>query len=281
VAGNSTRETTNEKRSLPIFWHLLSLDAPAVATLWTWFIARTNHVPLRISSLIAMAAAVWTLYAADRLLDAQSPGNDALEARHYFHLEHRTAFMFGIAAASILLAVLLPRIPEAAIRLYLILGGLVFGYFVIIHATRSAHRLPKEIAVGVCFAAATFIPTVAREPELRVPLLAPALLLAAVCSLNCLFIYAWEHPLPSGQTPHPVTAVALRHLTALTLGVAGAGAILALLDRHAPWPLYAAVALSSLALLFLHLRRRTLAALELRAAADLALLTPLLLVPFL
>jgi hypothetical protein len=73
----------------------------------------------------------------------------------------------------------------------------------------------------------------------------------------------------------------LRHLTALTLGVAVAGAILALLDRHAPWPLYAAVALSSLALLLLHLRRRTLAALELRAAADLALLTPLLLVPFL
>jgi hypothetical protein len=228
-----------------------------------------------------MAAAVWTLYAADRLLDAQSPGNDALEARHYFHLKHRTTFMAGIGGASILLAVLLPRIPEAAIRLYLILGGLVFGYFVIIHATRSAHRLPKEIAVGVCFAAATFIPTVAREPGLRLALLAPAILLAAVCSLNCLFIYAWEHFLPSGQTPHPVTAVALRHLSALTLGVAGAGAILALLDRHAPWPLYTAVTLSSVALLLLHLRRHRIAALELRAAADMALLTPLLLAPFL
>ena len=41
-----------------------------------------------------------------------------------------------------------------------------------------------------------------------------ALLLAAVCSLNCLFIYAWEHPFPNGQTPHPITAVALRYLPA-------------------------------------------------------------------
>jgi hypothetical protein len=228
-----------------------------------------------------MAAAVWTLYAADRLLDAQSPANEALETRHYFHQEYRMAFMVGIAAASILLAVLLPIIPQEAIRLYLILGGLVFGYFVIIHATRSGHRLPKEIAVGICFAAATFIPTVARVPGLRLPLLPPALLLTAVCSLNCLFIYAWEHPLPGGQTPHPVTAIALRHLTALTIGVAAAGAVLALLDRHVPRSLYVAVTLSSLALLALHLRRRTLAALDLRAAADVALLTPLLLVPFL
>jgi len=263
------------------YWHLLSLDAPAVATLWTWFIARTNHVPLRLSSLIAMATAVWMLYAADRLLDAQSENLEALEVRHYFHREHRSGFMAGIGLASVLLAILLPRIPEAAIRLYLILGGLVFGYFVIIHATRSAHRLPKEIAVGVCFAAATFIPTVARDPALRLPLLPSALVLAALCSLNCLFIYAWEHPLPSGQMPHPVTAIALRHLVSLTFLIAAVSSTLALFDRRTPWPLYAASAFSAAALLVLHHRRKAFLPLHLRAAADLALLTPLLLVPFL
>lgn len=267
-------------RSVLVFWHLLSLDAPAVATLWTWFIARVNHVPLQASSLLAMTAAVWTLYAADRLLDAQTSGDEALEARHYFHREHRAGFLAGIAVASVLLAVLLPRIPEVAIRLYLILGGLVFGYFVIIHATRSAHRLPKEIAVGICFAAATFIPTVSREPVLRLPLLAPALLLASLCSLNCLFIYAWEHPRPNGQTPHPITSFALRHLRGLAVGIAAASTALMLTDRHAPWPLYAAVALSSLALMALNLRRHAVPALELRAAADLVLLTPLLVVFF-
>jgi hypothetical protein len=269
------------KNSILASWHLLSLDAPTVATLWTWFIARADRIPLRPPSLLAMAAAVWTLYAADRLLDALSPGNDRLEARHYFHREHRAAFMGAIAVASVLLAFLLPRIPEQAIRLYLVLAGLVFGYFVIIHATRSAHRLPKEVAVGVCFAAATFIPTVATDPGLRLPLLAPAMLLAALCSLNCLFIYAWEHTVPMGQPPHPITALAVRYLPALTLFVAVSSAALAVFDRRAPWPLYAAVSLAAITLLLLHRARQRLPALELRAAADLALLTPLLMVPFL
>jgi hypothetical protein len=263
-----------------VLWHLLSLDAPTVATLWTWFIARVNHVTLRFSALAAMAAAVWTLYAADRLLDAQAAANGGLEARHYFHQRHRPAFMAGIAACSVLLAVLLPRIPERAIRLYLILGGLVFGYFVIIHATRSAHRLPKEIAVGVCFAAATFIPTVARRPELRLPLLAPALLLAALCSLNCLFIYAWEHPGGVGQRPHPITAAALARLHGLAVTIFALCAGLAWFDRGALWPLYGAVAASTVALGGLNLSRQRISMLSLRAAADLALLTPLALVFF-
>lgn len=281
MAGKFQRGSSGDQRSLLVLWHLLSLDAPTVATLWTWFIAKTVHLSLHWFSLAAMAIAVWTLYAADRLLDALSPGNDRLEARHYFHREHRAAFIGAIAVASVLLAFLLPHIPESAIHLYLVLGGLVFGYFVIIHATRSAHRLPKEIAVGVCFAAATFIPTVSRNPELRIPLLPPALLLAAVCSLNCLFIYAWEHPVPGGPSPHPVTAVALRYLTPLTAAIFLMSATLAFLGRQQARPLNAAVSLAAIVLLQLHLGRRHLAALPLRAAADLALLTPIVVVPFL
>jgi hypothetical protein len=264
-----------------ILWHLLSLDAPTVATVWVWFIARVNHISLRVTSLIAMTAAVWTLYAADRLLDAQGATNDGLEARHYFHQRHRPAFMAGIAVCSVLLAALLPRIPEQAIRLYLILGGLVFGYFVIIHATHSAHRLPKEIAVGICFAAATFIPTVARRPELRLLLLPPALLLAALCSLNCLFIYAWEHPGGAGQRPHPVTAAALARLNGLAAAIFTLCAGFAWFDHGALWPLYGAVAASTVALGGLNLTRGRMSVLSLRAAADLVLLTPLLLVFFL
>jgi len=279
VTGTTHAEISDKRRSILVLWHLLSLDAPTVAALWTWFIARANHVAVPRFAFAGMAAAVWMLYAADRMLDAQSSGNDSLEARHYFHQEHRAGFLAGIALCSILLAILLPRIPEAAIHLYLILGGLVFGYFVIIHATRSAHRLPKEIAVGVCFAAATFIPTVANAPSLRVMLLPPALLLAALCSLNCLFIYSWEHPQQATQVPHPITAFALRYLSGLSIGIVGASSILAVIDHRAPWPLYAAIALSTIVLLVLHVRRQYIPALELRAAADLALLTPLLLLP--
>jgi len=225
-----------------------------------------------------MFIAVWTLYAADRLLDSQSTNKSILEARHRFHHRHRTAFLTGIALSSIALAALLPRIPAEAIRLYLILGGFVFGYFILIHATQSAHRLPKELAVGICFAAATFIPTVARQPSLRPALLPPALLFATLCSLNCLFIYAWEHH-PDDPSAHATTHLALRHLPLLAIVITLAGTALALLDHRSPWPIPCGTAISAALLLLLHHRRQSIGPVILRAAADLALLTPILLLP--
>jgi hypothetical protein len=297
-------------------WHLLSLDAPTVATLWTWFIARANHIHLPASSLFAMAIAVWMLYAADRLMDARLmdarlmdarpldapyPHVEDLEARHLFHHFHRLAFLAGILIASALLATLLPRLEAAALHLYLILGALLTGYFILIHAavpvpihvaptgtSRTPHRLPKEIAVGIFFSAATFIPTVARRPDLRLTLLAPALLFSALCSLNCLFIYAWEHPNtahPDTIHPnaHPATRLALRHLQSLAIAIALFAAALTATHRSL-WPIAAGCGLAACLLLLLHRSNRNRAHLPptvLRAAADLALLTPALLAPLL
>jgi hypothetical protein len=254
-----------------------------------------------------MALAVWMLYAGDRLMDARlldinPTGHNGLEARHYFHHRHRTGFLTGILFSSIALWAFLPHLDAAAIRLYLILGGLVAGYFILIHATRSdtaqrkvAHRLPKEIAVGLCFAAATFIPTVARRPELRVPLLPVALLFAALCSLNCLFIYAWEHDdqrtdalayrtdVPAHRIDaraHTITRFALGNLPGLTGLLIFCSLALVLFDHRVPWPVSCASAISAAILFVLHNRRQALSRTILRAAADLALTTPILLFPF-
>jgi len=273
-----------------VLWHLLSLDAPTIAALWVWFIAAADHVRLPTPSIAAMFIAVWMLYAADRLLDtrlldSQSRQEQHLEARHYFHHRHRSLFLAGILLASAALAPLLLRLSTEAVHLYLILGGLLFGYFILIHATRSAHRFPKEIAVGIFFAAATFIPTVARRPELRLPLLPSALLLATLCSLNCLFIYAWEHdpqrPSAPDHPTHATTRFALRHLPLFALAITLAGTALAIFYHRAPWPIPLAAALSAALLLMLHHRRHDIAPLSLRAAADLVLLTPLFLAAFL
>ena len=274
-------------------WHLLSLDAPTVAALWTWFIARANHIHLPTSSILSMAIAVWMLYAADRLMDARlmdAPNDEDLEARHYFHHQHRTAFLTGILFASVALAVLLPRLEAAALHLYLILGGLLAGYFILIHAAppaaavkKTSHRLPKELAVGIFFASAIFIPTVARRPDLRLPLLPAVLLFAALCSLNCLFIYAWEHPHSNpSHPPHATTSLALRHLIFLATCIPIVAIALACLTKKnlAPLPIPIACALSATLLLLLHHRRRSIAPISLRAAADLALITPFLLLPF-
>jgi hypothetical protein len=273
-------------RNLLTLWHLLSLDAPTVAALWTWFIASANHLHLPAVSIIAMFLAVWMLYAADRLLDARYIGasnSRDLEARHYFHNRHRGAFLTGILATSITLAILLPHLEPQAIRLYLILGGLLFGYFILIHATSSAHRLPKEIAVGLFFAAATFIPTVARRPDLRISLFPLAILFATACSLNCLFIYTWEHNslAPSGPPVHPATRLALHKLPLLTTTLIFLSAAFSVLDRHVSWSIPCAITASTILLLLLHHRRHRTARLSLRSLADLALITPLLLLPVL
>ncbi|WP_158794670.1 hypothetical protein [Granulicella sp. L60] len=284
-ASPTTTRITKPTHALGL-WHLLSLDAPTVATLWTWFVARTIHLTLPTAGLLGMFFAVWMLYAADRLLDARqlfsAPlSTEHLEARHLFHHRHRTIFLTGIVAASTILAFLLPRLRPAVIHLYLILGVFLAGYFILIHA--SDHRLPKEIAVGIFFAAATFIPTVGNRPNLRLALLPSAILFSAVCSLNCLFIYAWEHEdphhisiyPPTYPQAHPITRIALRHLPLLSLIIVAAGLTSAILHQ----PTYAiplAAALSSALLLILHCLRHTLSPITLRASADLALLTPLL-----
>ena len=287
-------------------WHLLSLDAPTVAALWTLFLARASGVHLPIAAPAAMALAVWILYAADRILDARildgrlldarsnrsATHSSDLEARHYFHHCHRRAFLIGIAFTAALLATLLPRLDPTALRLYLAEGVLLAAWFLILHATPSAHRLPKEIAVGLFFSAAVFIPTIARAPALRPSLVPAAILLAALCSLNCLFIYKWEHTdakrehpsrslvTPNAKLAHATTRLALAHLSALTITLAIAAAALALLHTATPRPIPAAIALSTVFLLALDRSCTHLVPTHLRAAADLALLTPLLLLPF-
>jgi len=284
-----TTQIAASTRALSPFalWHLLSLDAPTVAALWTWFIARCCRIHLPVAAPLAMLLAVWIVYAADRVLDAaraNRTGNRSdLEARHLFHGQHRRAFAAGIAIASITLGALLPFLDPAALRLYLIEGALLAGWLLLLHATRSSQRLPKEIAVGVFFSAAVFIPTVARTPTLRMRLAPDAILLGALCALNCLLIYAWEHQstAETGVTPHATTQYALRHLIAFASTVIFFAFALAAFSHNAIRLIAMACALSAALLLTLDRWRLRLSRIHLRTAADLALLTPILLLPLL
>ena len=331
-------------------WHLLSLDAPTVATLWTLFIARCSHLTLPWTALAAMFTAVWMIYAADRLLDARlldarlldarlldarlldtrlldarlldTPLLDSrlsdsrlsesgLEARHRFHHRHRTAFLTVILFGSVALATLLHRIDPRALYLYVLLATLLAAWMILIHIrpepNGSTRRLPKELAVGVFFPAAVFIPTLARTTPtataihflgwaadwIRPNLLPSAILFACVCTLNCLCLYAWEHPAPRPQDPatpahdqpsrpqaHWTTRWATAHLTQLALSLLAASTI-ATLSLSPPIALPAlACSLSTAALFALNLYRRRLSPIHLRAAADLVLLTPILFLPF-
>jgi hypothetical protein len=253
---------------------------------WTGFIARCTGITLPWTDLAAMFTAVWMIYAADRLLDARDLDlrkvNGELEERHRFHHRHRRLFFAGMIVAAIALALLLPRIHTAALLLYTMLAVLLAVWLLAIHLRPSAdtRRLPKELAVGIFFPAAVFIPTVARLPLLQPKLLPLALLFAMVCTLNCLYLYAWEHPTERSRArAHWTTLLAIRHLPqlswlAISLSVAMAVISVSRLRlAMAPALAYG----SSVALLLLLNHRRThLPKLRLRALADLVLLTPLL-----
>lgn len=204
-----------------------------------------------------MFLAVWLLYAADRLLDT-----DALEPRHHFHQRHRLAFLAAMSAAAPALSIVLFRthLPAA----YFPLAAILLLWFAAVHLPRvpASARLPKELATGLIFAAAVF------APELSGPALprslASALLFALLCTLNCAWIHAWEAPQPT----HPLTRVLLRWLPQLTAALVPAILI--------PAPVPQAIALAAALLLTLNHVRRRLTPTSLRAAADLALLTPIL-----
>ena len=271
-----------------ILWHLLSLDAPTVAVVWTLFAARALHAQIPRTLAPAMFLAVWLLYTGDRLLDTLRPKH-ALQPRHLYPRTHLLPFAFAMLIAFSALAILTPTLPTGLLGHYLLLAAILFVWFALIHLTSL--RLPKEFVTGLFFAAAVFLP-------FHTSLLHP-ILFAALCILNCLYIYRWEHPrvphlhhhfmvirvgfgrrpTAPGQVdavtnPHPTTRIAIHHLHSLTLA-------LAFLSLAAVTPVTIAITLSALALVTLDHYRHTLQPTHLRAAADLALLTPALVLPFL
>ena len=293
--------------SLPELWHLLSLDAPAIAVLWTYFLARCSQVVLPWQCATALFVAVWMLYAADRLLDAR-PVTDAapteLQERHRFHWRHRRLFLPALLVCALALLGFLPQLDAQILRLYGVLAVGLAGWLLLVHLGRRkvsgrSLRLPKEWVVGPFFALAAGIPALARVPGLLWQVAPFAALFAAVCTLNCLLLYAWEHAAAGFEAPelpdrgseaHAFTRWASLHMPALALLVLLASGCLASVTSSrsagSALPMHLAVfalacEAAALALLLLHTHHDRMRPLVLRVAADAALLTPLLFLPFL
>ena len=270
------------------WWHLLSLDAPTVAALWAWFFARAMHLHLALLPALLLGLGTWLLYVADRILDGlRQPPNEPLRERHYFHARHRTAFLRAASLLLLLLAwfVVTRMRPEARREdAWIALCALL--YFYAVHrTTESKHRLPKELAVALVFAAATAVPAWSRlgatsgaSSGLGKEQLAPAVLFfAALCWINCVGIEKWE----AGGAAHATTRWASVHLRAIVTMIAlfaVAAAVLA--PSSGLTSVYLAAFFSSGLLLLLDARSTRLSPLHLRIAADAALLTPLALFPF-
>lgn len=83
------------------FWlwpHLLSLEAPLVATAWMAGLAHLHRVPTMPGVLPGLGLCVWIIYVLDRLLDTRGKKDADLDERHRFHRRHRVALLAAVLA---------------------------------------------------------------------------------------------------------------------------------------------------------------------------------------
>ena len=258
------------------FWHLASLDAPTVAVVWAFAIARSAHVRLEPWMAILLASGTWTVYVLDRILDARGAItaniSGLLRERHHFHWRHRRiliplAFCTGVSA----LVMIFRCMPAAARRHDSIVAAAALAYFSGVHAKTSfpswLQRLcSKELLVGILFAAGCAAPTLTRIcSAFALPIALSFLFFAALAWVNCAAISNWELERSSIRISAVAVIIAL-------LGLSFAICLSALLPRTSA--LLSSGAVSAFLILVLHRTRHRINPLTLRALADLVLLAP-------
>jgi hypothetical protein len=285
------RTTPEPSLAIPVhalkLWHLTSLDAPTVAVAWTLAFAWATSIHLPIWLPLTLALSAWTFYIADRLMDARSapkpavpwslvPGPSKLRPRHHYHWRHRRIFLpFAILSALAALALVLHFMPLPARERNSVLGAATLLYFATVHTPgrkllSTRIKLPKELLVGILFTLACALPVATRIPATaRITLILPTLIYIALAWLNCQAIESWE-------AENPQAGQGSIHRLALILAALSAAAAVVALRQPRIALLLAAAALSATLLALLN-RHRPQNPTTLRAAADLALLTPLLL----
>jgi len=260
------------------FWHLSALDAPTVAVTWLLAFAKSAGVRLAGWVPLLLALITWVVYIGDRILDARSALHtgriDCLRERHLFQWRHRRTFLrLGFAALCcstwIGLSVMSTEARER--NSLLVAAGII--YFSCIHSRRKLQSIfPKELLVGILFTTACALPAFGRVANLSVDFIGVVGFFATLAWLNCQAIDFWESPRKTKFS---------RQIFFASCALALAGILWASI-LHATHvytaELFAAGAMSALFLAYLDRIRMRLTPLALRAAADLVLLTPLVLI---
>jgi hypothetical protein len=271
---------------------MASLDAPTVAALWTlgFACAAGVRLPLWIPALVGLGT--WTIYIADRLLDARSALASSqpsrLRHRHRFHWRHRRLFTsLAVASALAALAIVLAYVSGPARARGTALGIATIAYFSGVHARRNPGsrlgwlptpgmilgRLPfnqigNELLVAAIFTCGCMLPVWPRAALLPAPLW-PLTLVAA-----CFMLLVWlnYHAIGRWEAGAPAEHIARAGFILALIGLAIAA--LLLISHPRPALFIASAAGSAFLLALLNRNRRTLTPLALRASADLALVFP-------
>ncbi len=193
-------------------WHLASLDALTVAVVWSLAFAWAGGVRLPLWVPLLLALVTWSVYVADRLLDARAglrePARHTLRERHRFHWRCRRALVpMAIAAACAAVGIILAFMPPMARARDSVLAAAALAYFSGVHSGHNARQFPlqwprafpgKEFLVGVLFTAGCVLPAWRRPHAPAAPgssvwvFWIPAIFFAALAWLNCSCIARWE-----------------------------------------------------------------------------------------
>ncbi len=280
---NSTQTSIGAPR-LICLWHLSSFDAPTVAVVWSLAFAWVANVRLPAWVPLLIALGTWAVYIGDRLLDARNglrTGRlDRLRERHYFHWRHRRALLVAaVGAAAAAAATIFSLMPVGVRNRDSILAAAALAYFTGVHCGGNKPAwtqavFSKECLVGILFTAGCAVPAISRvsfesdTARQGWSLLIVFAMYAALAWLNCCAIEAWES---EGVSRVRFCAVAVAACSLLLAACIAQGE-----PRGAL--LLSAASVSAWLLLLLDYLRGRLTPLALRAAADLVLLTPVLLV---
>jgi hypothetical protein len=205
-------------------------------------------------------------------------------------VRHRgKALVACLAVSLVLLWLIATRMNATARREDSGLFAVALAYFCLVHLCRPGIErwFPKEAAVGVVFAAAVTVPAWSRVEAHRTALIPVVTLFALLCWLNCIAIEKWERQ-PHGRErvlaatlSHSTTQWVQTHFSFVSCGLALIAALACVRSDlsggfNAMSGLYLACMIS--AALFLAFDKSRLSSVQLRIAADAALLTPLLFV---
>jgi hypothetical protein len=184
-----------QQRPRTPFWlllNVLSLDAPLVCLVWQDFLARCYPFPLSAAARWVLGLTTWTIYLADRLLDARQPAPPNEPARHRFY---RRKFSRCLAlAAAVLTADLVIAFRDLRREVLLTGVGIAAGvllYLAVFPLLRIGSKHWKKLSAAALFTAGVFF-----AAWTRVPVVAPAFAAGSVCLANLILVERWEQGRP-------------------------------------------------------------------------------------
>lgn len=277
-------ETAEALPGKPRWWQwptILSLDAPIVALLWQWLVARSANLTLQMPHVFVLGASVWLAYVADRWIEGWRLTR-ACTQRHIFYQRWRWP------VATVWLAVLVGDVATALVgfsahelKTGFMLLAAVLMYLIshqLIHRHR-AWRAPKEICVAALLGGGVALFPLLQSAIAWRLLIAPLGFFVLLCFINCALISAWEREV---DETHGQTSIALQFRRGAAFSAALPWMLMtlaigfSLLEANGPaLPAALCAVASSLALgvinFFEPLWGRRLA----RVLADVALMTPI------